>query len=236
MDLASQNDGNPFGGQFGLKQPTVLAGNFLFSSRDDALTSQIAAAYLDQTDSLADNSDYQTAAGVFADSGQLLRQAYFINPTLIGGFDPGTLSRLMPDFDPANLGTLPAYRLAVFADLADADGQYATVVLIYDSEADAQAAVDAIPKRLDLLPSIVRKQPLKDVIADRGAVLTSASVVTDSDTGKSAAVIMFTAPLPPDTPNDNGLITDSGLMYRLLLDMIFQRDTLWLASDINPIP
>jgi hypothetical protein len=129
-------------------------------------------------------------------------------------------------------GELPAYRLLAFADFADSEYQYASVILVYREVEDAQTALEVIPQRIQIAPSFVQPRPLVEAFEDRGAELTS-TVMEDEETGLSAAVFVWRYDHPSTEPDEAGLYLTPGLAFRLFQQMLYSVDTMWLAYDFE---
>jgi hypothetical protein len=115
----------------------------------------------------------------------------------------------------------------------DGGEQVALIGLMYGSMADARVAADVLPRRLSSMSSLVTLRPFSDLLEDRQVSSVTGRVVTADDDGTSVAVVELLAPLAGDQPDpDTGFTTSSSLVYRMLVDMVYRRDTLWLAPDL----
>lgn len=243
MNLENRNLANLFGGSLGLQQPTVLADDVLYSSRSEDLMTWIAEAYTGEEESLADDEHYRTAANILiAQQDAYLRQAYFISPLMIDGFNPAailgeqaTAEMIQAQIEEmeAYAAKLPPYQLLVMGDTSTTETQYATLILVYNSEADAQTALTVVPERIADYTSFVTKRTLTEMIEIRELTQAEPALIADETTGKFAAVFTFEYPAPPDTRDDAGLIYQTGVNYRWLVSMLWQRDLGWLATSIN---
>jgi hypothetical protein len=240
-----------FGGDLGRKQPIVLTEDFLFSSADLNVIEAMTERAKGEKRSLAEVPEYQTAVkAMTSDPDTLLRQAYFVHPLQINpyGLTSSLVFEMLENTDMEELsdnveearaaiqelyGELPAYRLVAYADYADADYQYASVILVYEDVADAQTAVELIPQRIEIAQSTVTRRPLKTLLEERGAELTSPMLIEDEATGLSAAVFLWRYSHPATERGEMGLMPVPGLTFRLFQQQIFARDTMWLAYDIQ---
>lgn len=243
VNVQGRNPANLFGGELGLQQPIVLTGDSLYSSRDYRVVEAITERANGEKRSLAEVPEYQTAVEAMTTTPDtLLRQAYFIHPLLINPFsmtmamfgeragneDVGTaLAELKEQY-----GELPTYRLLAFADYADDENQYSTVIMVYESAEDAQIALELIPQRIEIGESLRMRRPLKDLFDERTESLNT-FVIEDDTTGLSAAVFEWVYDQTPIEPDETGLYRQPGIAYRFLLDALFARDTLWLSYDIQ---
>jgi hypothetical protein len=247
VNVAERNPANPFGGQLGRKQPLVITPDTsLFSSGSLEVVENYMAVYNGDLPSLLDTPEYRTAAEAITQNGTLI-QAQFINPALFSVGNPLDLM-VSPDLSASesaaererlaeNFVPLPPYSLLVLANVVVAPGdsypdELAQVVLVYDDEADAQAAVDALPTRLSTYTSFTFDKPLVELIEERGATIESPYRYTSTETGQTAVVLMLRAPVPPEEPDAlNGQYIISGLTYRLLSDALYRVDMGWLAVE-----
>lgn len=250
MNLQSRDPANLFGGELGRQQPTVLSGNFLYSSSDLSVVEAMNERANGEKRSLAEVPEYQTAVKAMTDdSDTFLRQAHFVHPLQLNPF-PLTSDLILSMLESTDMdeipeeleeavaevqelyGDLPPYSLIAMADYADAENQYASVILVYENVEDAEAAVELIPQRIEISQSIVSRRPLVELFEDRGAELTP-TVIEDEETGLSAAVFAWRYDQSPSEPDESGRYQMSGLTYRLFQQMIFSRDTMWLSYDFQ---
>jgi hypothetical protein len=226
-NVANRDPANPFGGDLGRDEPfALLTADIVADSADYGVLSAILDTHQGKQASLADNSTVQAAANVITGKGTL-RQAQFFN-----GADVGDYSQMVatdsPDSDQPD--SLPTYALAFFADLYSNDEQSALIGLVYDDEESAQTATALLIDHLQMAQSVVRKQPFMDLIEAREGHITGATVETDAATGKFIALLDIRYPMPSNEKQDTGY-TASSLVFKLLIDAIYQRDATWLAAD-----
>jgi hypothetical protein len=224
LDLQNVDPANPFGGQFGRKEPLLIAPGYLMDSPDYEQVQAMADAYRDDEDSLADAPDFRAAAGIASANGTLV-QIQFVNFALLSVpfFSDN------PDEIAKEAGVLPLYQLAAFAHRVEGEDQIAEIILIYGNEANAQDAAVTLQDRISKYTSMAIQQPLVDILEERGITLVEPQVVQDEDTGKWATVIAFTSPVPGPEQNESDQLVQSGLNYRLLINMLYQRDLAWLT-------
>ncbi|MBK8022162.1 MAG: hypothetical protein IPK19_12215 [Chloroflexi bacterium] len=235
MNLDSRNPAIPFGGQLGRQEVLLLAGDHLVNSPDHLMIEAHIEALNGETDTLADNGTYLAAAEAAAHEGMLI-QATIAHAAEFG---PQTLidRRLSPEQVEAIMEALakdfvpiPQFDLVVIADAATETEQVATLGLVYASREDAEAAVSALPQRIESYTSMSSRQSLMDLLADRGA--TYSTQVLDSTAGDAAvALVVFRAPLAGDQRTD-GRLMPSSMVYRLLVQMLYQRDLGWLSPAL----
>jgi galactitol-specific phosphotransferase system IIB component len=199
------------------------------NSPDYQQVEAMAAAYAGDEDSLADIPSYRAAAEIASASGTVV-QIQIVDVALLA------VSPVREDFttESEELGVLPLYELGVFAHRVEEGEQIAEVILIYGSEANAEAAAVEVAARLEKYTSMVIQQPLMDILDERGITLETPRVVENESTGKWATVIAFTSPVPPEEPSEGdlgGQIVQSALNYSLLINMLYQRDLGWLTPN-----
>lgn len=219
-NLAERNPEIPFGGELGRNQPLLIASGYLFSSADWDVVQQHLALYAGEQSSLADAPEYQAAAEAISQGGRVI-QVYLV--------DPAELHTELPESpDLGDAAELPPYELLALVDTATEEEQVAMVLLVYDDAASTQQAASAVPERLSTMASLRTEQPFADLLADRSAEVES-SVFESEETGKSVAIITLRAPLASSDASDR--IEASSMVYRLLVQMLFSRDTTWLLSE-----
>lgn len=246
QDFANRNPANFFGGDLGRHFPFVQLGDHLVASPVQRRVEAAAATYTDDGQSLADDPRFAAAVsamyGVFTDIGveqPLLREAYFVPPDAISGIDPFAITRMSPEqlealkerLETGDENPLPVYQLAALTDFGSVDYQYAQVVLIYASEADAQTATEIIPQRLETMQSLANGRPFQDLFTDREMEMLDAVVYEDEVTGQYAAVFTFQYPAAPELSED-GRAVRAGLGYHLFVNMLMSRDLYWLAPEV----
>lgn len=231
MSLTSREPADPFGGELGRKQPLVLADHYLFDAADYNVVQNMVSAYQKKTPSLADATDYRAALDALSSKEPVL-QALFIDPSMLTAASPNNAAPAVQTAVKKLIGSatpIPGYSLALFAHAADQTNQYALVALVFNSQADAQTAAGLISARIDQYTSLATRRPMRDLLKDRGATLDQPTV-TESG-GKGVLLLTFRAPIEPSTPDANGHYTASGLLFRLFVDMVYRRDTGWLAPS-----
>jgi hypothetical protein len=232
---------NPFGGMLGRDEPLGVSATELDSSAALATVYRIMDAPLGTTPALGDDPSYRAAAETASADGTLIQATLVPGETipadltaaLVFGDDAmkAELDRIAGTFTP-----IPAYDLVLFSDGATDSEQIIRIGLVYENAADAQEAVDAIPGRLDTLPSLVTRTPLKQLFDDRGVTSVEGRVVPSSDGARSVALFTLRAPLASNEPDPGtGRVTSSSLVYRMLVNMLFTRDLLWLAPALPTV-
>jgi hypothetical protein len=249
QNLANRNVANLFGGDLGRRFPVVLLDTYLVSSASDSQVEAVAEAYQGEADTLADDPIFQTAVAAMygsfaeeiADQPQL-RQAYFIPPDAFSGGDPAVflnmtqeqIEQLRERLLTQAPDPLPRYELTVFTDFGNSTDQFAQVILVYNSQEDAQTAIEIVPQRIESVESLATRVPIQELFESRGGELLDPVVYEDEATGQYAAVFTFRYDAAPQEDEEGRLIM-SGMVYQLLVQMASQRDTLWLAyGDVVP--
>lgn len=220
VNFSNRNPADPFGGELGRSQPVAVMPDFVVSSPEFALVRQMVDAYSDTQPSLADNADVYAAAQAIAFTGGI-RQAMFFTQAALG--DPATGD-----------GPLPPYSLAFLADTWQNDTQIALIGLVYDSAADANAAVVEVLARLETAVSTVTDSTFMELIEQRGGEVYDAYVYQVDDAGPFVTLLLLHQPMPDNSIQDLGGrsgYAPSSMVFRLLADGLFRRDIGWLAAD-----
>jgi hypothetical protein len=243
LNLRDRNPANPFGGDFGRQEPILLAPGYILNSADYGTVEAMAAVMAGEQPSLANDPSYHAAVEAIISEGTLI-QAQFIEAASLRSLDVANLllnleqteaniEAVRSIFDDiAEIGELPPYSLATIADVIMNEQQYAVIALVYDDAESAAAAGEVLVKRAENVLSFRVNRPVIELITERGASIEEPRVYTSEETGKSVALFAISGPLPPSTPDEEGRIVQSGLLYRLLANMLYSRDLYWLASDI----
>lgn len=240
VNPAGVEQGNPFGGNLGRKQPVAASTTQVFSSPSYALMQTVAKAAASQQPSLAAAPEYLSSVEAFQAAGTVL-QVYFLNPkftryafTMPVGAQAGTLKAIIEKAK-AEFVPIPAYSLVTFAHVVNDNSELAMIALVYDSEAEAKTAQDVIVARISKYRSLVVNRPLIDLIKERQGKLETPQIYASRSTGKRVFVFTFSAPRQPGnaTPDSNQVYPQSGLMFRLLINGVMQRDLGWLAIEFG---
>jgi hypothetical protein len=240
MDLAGREPADPFGGRLGRRQPLAVSDSVLVSSADLATVEASLEAASGSTPSLADDPAWASAAGALAGEGATLIQATFVPGSLLL-VDPAAL--LLDDPSLADLrawveaqrgagfrAMTPAALLAI-GDAATATEQVVTLALAYPTLAEAQAAAEVIPERLAQVPSLRVARPWSELLDERGVTSVEGAAI-ETPAGGGVATITLHAPLAGDEPDDTGRLVASSQLYRLFVQAVATRDTLFLAPDL----
>ncbi|MCI0712327.1 MAG: hypothetical protein L0154_19390 [Chloroflexi bacterium] len=236
-DLERHNLANPFGGQLGRREPIALLDGLILNSPDINVVEAMLATGAGEESSLAESPDYQAAVAVATQMGAL-RQAVLLSPEHPSFWD---VDQVIPLNVPAEerqilqdrVTLLPPYNLIMMADTAtvDADTQAGRVLLVYDSEADANLAIEVLQTNLSPngVTSMNEKEALHTIMTERGEM--GFEVIADEATGRYIAVLSLQGPLVQLPEPDETAPTFAGMQFRLFLMMLNQRDTLWLIYD-----
>ena len=211
VNLENVGRENPFGGRLGRIEPIALADGFIFNSADIAVLEEILQVQSENTPSLADAPDIQTAVQVIAEQG-LIRQTVIVAPEMVV--------------------SNPAFDFVMIADTAnlETETQTGSIVMVYEDNEQAQNTLTAIEANLqpDGVRSERMQRPLREILDERGELQMQ---VVEAN-GYSVLVVSLQAPIVMfhDTDDINRPM-QSGMQFYLFLQMIFQRDTGWL----NPV-
>lgn len=221
VDLTAREPADPFGGTFGRHQPLLVSTDTLLSSAAiDTVRSMQAAAT--GAGSLAEAADVRTALAALP-AGPRLLQATFVSPRAVSGDGSATE-------EPSSVPTLRPYELALFADTTTTTQQVAHVVLVYASSADAHAAAEILPARIDGIVSLAESGTLREQLEQRGLTALDIRVFEPSDGSGAAVDVALHAPLAGAEATSADEASSS--LYRLLMTMLFRRDARWLAAPV----
>ncbi|HKZ90660.1 MAG TPA: hypothetical protein VJZ50_00835 [Candidatus Limnocylindrales bacterium] len=235
-DIAKADGGLPFGAQLGRSEPIAVSEADILSSADLETLTAMLEAVDGKAPSLADDPAYRAIATA-ADPETMLIQATLLpggmlglGPEIYGFFadSPEDAGRLVVELDEL-FEPMPAADVIGIFDGATPTEQVVTIVLAYADDADAALAAEVLPRRLEVLPTL-SAGALSDLLAERGVTSVSGRVVPSADGEAAAAVIELRAPLAgPDPGAEGGSPSPSSRLYRLLVDLVFRRDLLWLV-------
>lgn len=246
-NLAERDPANPFGGDLGRRQPILISENRLLSSASLPVVENHLEVMNGDAPSLAEAPEYRAAVEALTSEGTLI-QAHFFDGELLLGISQFSLDFMRsPSAEQIKLvlqdilkdyETLPAYSLLVLGDVATDTEQIGKVALVYDDADSAKTAAELIPRRIAAYTSIAVNRTLQELLEERHVTGVTAEVVKSGDTGKY--VLLINLPTPKATPEqisqmtigntDPPDVTAPGLIYRLLLDAIYRRDTGWLIT------
>jgi hypothetical protein len=173
-DMLQNTPGDPFGGEFGRQWARLLTPNLLIGANEFTDLQLIVDTITGEQSSLATGPD-RAAITAVSDQGVLLRAYiapdYFINSLSVPGHglidlgilygNPAAAFRELLD---AGYETLPAYVTLLYADLVSDTEQIAQVVLVYETEGEAQIATDVLATRLETYRSLATHHTLPDML------------------------------------------------------------------------
>lgn len=239
MNIADRNPANPFGGNLGRQQSLLVGDDVVASSASTARLEQMAAAIAGNSPTLADNPDFAAAAEAITQEGLLL-QAWFIHPAQIPALTESAMAqafgssltadelKALIDQMTENYLSMPPYNLLVFADTATESEQIALVALVYHRVEDAEAAAEVLPQRIENYASIRTQAPLPEMLDERGVTAVETEVYDGAE--RAVVLVRLRAPLASsETIEDSDRLTASSMVFNLISNMLFQRDTGWLA-------
>lgn len=242
LDLERRDPGNPFGGQLGRLEPLAVSTSDLLSSASGDTVRAMLAAADGTAPSLASDPAYRAAAEAVA-AEVPVTQATLIPSALVGADVVGMLlvggeeAKARLEAIAATFEPIPPPELIAFSDAATSSEQIATIALVYRDAVDARRAADVVPERLETMESVRVLRPIRDLLDERGVGPVAGQVWTSADGSRSVAVITLRAPLPAAEPDPGtGTLMSSSLTYRMLVDMLTSRDTMWLAPELPELP
>ena len=89
-----------------------------------------------------------------------------------------------------------------------------------------QARLDSF----DELESLAMRRPLDEIFEDRGAQSLPVTSYTDEETGYNIVIVAWETPLVVGSQESDGRLLMSGMTFRLLVNMLYQRDMIWAAA------
>jgi hypothetical protein len=235
QNLMERNPANIFGGNLGRSQPTLVTDTWIATSPSIDMITEVAETDVER--SLAEQPDYRSAVEAVEANGTLL-QSWFVLPSdvlpvsdmlamgqLTEEQSEALEERLKEDFVP-----IPAWNLALLADVATETDQQAIVALVYTDHEDAEAAAAQFPARLLNATSMMTMQSFGEILADRG--MTSAEVnIYPSTRERYAVLVTLHSPLPSNVRAEDGYTEASSLVYGILPRAFLTRDVAWLAPE-----
>lgn len=238
-DLMSRDLANIFGGELGRREPIALTDNLILNSPAESTLTGMIQTHSGEFNALGDLPQYHAAAQAATADGQLRQMIFWpLSVSNISAFFDGTLDTEGISEFQAMIETpsLPPYSLLAFAEVADVEQavQRAQVLMVYADETTAERAGTAALERLNdpAFVSIVTGRPYLDILLATGAEPPTARVYADAVSGFYVAVIEFSAPLVTATTRaDDEMLVQSGLEFSRLVQMVYQRDLLWLAVE-----
>lgn len=237
IHVEERNPLNPFGGEFGRHEPIALLDDLILNSPDFGVVESMIQSGDGEMASLADSSDYQAVVTVATRQGAL-RQAILASTENPAFWDveeviPLVLPEEKREMLEDKVTPLPPYNLLMMADTAslDTQTQAGLVLLVYNSEAAANRASDALQANLapDGLTTINTDETLHSIMAKRGEM--QFEVIADDATGRYILQLSIQAPLIEIPESDDETQILAGQQFRLFLLMLYQRDILWLIYD-----
>lgn len=239
IDFANRNTGNPFGGRLGRQEPLLVSDNMIINALGLPLLIMAEDAVTDKANSLADNANYAAAVNSINPDNVII-QAQFVHFSMISidianivlNADADVAEQMMEEMI-AEAENLPQYNLVMFADTATETEQVVYVILVYGSLDDAEIAVDVVPTRLDTAESLQYTMPLAEIFESRNITDIVATAVQDDENELAVAVFEFHAPLAGNEMDDSARMSASSMVFQLFIQMLYSRDTAWLATAMS---
>jgi hypothetical protein len=243
--IDARDPSNPFGGDLGQNWPMLLTDDTLMGNRSEPLMRAFLSAANDEVATLAQNSLWRAAVSAATQQGILLQAAVFNGDDL--SFFSNPLSGVSPMLSPEELQSLaqerlegyvnlPPFQLMLLADTVSQGEQVAKVVVVYQNEADARAAADALPGRIAAYVSLATPQPLSELLSERN--INQPTVEVQPAEGVYTVVIDFSAPQPEvetllsleiGDPLPEGYAAP-GIPFALLTQAMIRQDIGWLST------
>lgn len=231
VDVRGRNLANPFGGNIGRQEPIILGDGWVFSGR--GFDSQ-AAVLAGDAPSLLALPQFSAIARALLNHGTVL-QLQFVYPLELNGETHNLYLARRPEVREAMMAevqsvlevSLPPYSLVAIADLADGDDDIAVIALAYSDEVAAQAAGPALLERLQSATQVSSEQPVMTLLEERRLSIAAPLVIAD-ERGWFVTLLSFRQPRP-STQSDAAAADGAG--YSLLMNLLNQKDLLWLAHE-----
>lgn len=245
-----------FGGRMGQQQPLALLPGYILSTPDWEILGQMTAAATDSGDSLYDLPEYRAVADFAAEAensgtGRTLIQVLFFSPVF---FNPDMFDLMADSFKvdvtPAELEAafarvgidkmgkpleaedLPPYTLGAIVDWQEGADQVHSIVLVYDTQSDAESAADEVTWRIPQQTAYLEwqiEQPLLEV-KDLTYTLDPSQTVYNTMADRWLAVATVRSPLPgndPDPANDDHIWASGRALLRWYRS--------WLSNTFSPV-
>lgn len=232
MALKKRLLSNPFGGSLGRSEPLFAADDVLLNSAGYEVLKAMIDTYEGRR-SMANLREFQAIADVLDGYPFVMSVSAFSPFSLrvsdLRLVDSANRDEVMERLKAhTELAPLPLYSAFALASVADSENEYGLAMLVYSDEGTAQAAAAAIDERLTSIESIgVPGRTYADLLSEFGTLEPSA-VIADASNRMFVVVVRVGQPIPANTPNDQGTILPSYLLYNRLVQMIFTRDSYWL--------
>lgn len=241
QNLQGRNPANPFGGKLGRDELFAFDSTRLLNSPALPTMNALLATAEGSGKSLGELPEVRAAAEAISAQGTVI-QVWLVNggvtrpypvlrdPRLSPEQQKELMDRLKAQFEGA--GNLPPYSLVAFAHVSAADHIRTVVALVYDQPDAAEQAGKALLTRIESYQSLAVRRPFAELLAERGATVEKPVVFVSDDTKRYVTVLTFTTPIEVSEAAADQQLPPSGVVFRLMIRMLFQRDTGWLASEI----
>lgn len=244
VNPAERQLANPFGGQLGRKQPLLIGDGVLISSPSAEIIELHILAANGEALTLADVPQYRAAIATAIARGVLL-QAYFLDGEILSAVlapppNPRDLSAT-PETPPADYEPLPAYQFVLMADLVSETEQIGFFGFVYGNEESARKAADLLPQRIANYNSALARRPMSALLEER-YITVRTDVSQHEETGLWVTALEWFSPkatteeifaLTDLSGSERAAIekTTPGLIYRTMMQQVFQFDMGWLAAQ-----
>lgn len=222
MDFAARDPAFLFGGALGRREPVALLPGLLLISPDDAVLTAMVAAR--DGDSVLGLPAYQALLEALESEASDLIQANILDASDVAG---GWAAPESLGVDPAALGTLPTYALALLADCQAGDDQIARILLVYADEISAEQGAAELGVRL-------ANFNVNGMYEAVGAQLEAARVIPTAAGWVAAAGVRY-----PTSANAPGRTVDPaspGRIYRMWMNSMFRREFMPIALEASAAP
>lgn len=204
QNLQERDVANIFGGDLGRQFPFALTDGYIMTSGDLTVLEEMIGAAQDEQDSILDVPEYLALAEASVQGDGLLVQAQFYN---------------IVDFNEDELPSPAPYINAALVDKQEGSDQIAMLLVVYENEADAQAAAESLTESIANFapPSMQTDTP---IMADENinGSADEPSVYFSESTGLWVAIASIRYPTPSDDE------VQSGLLFRAWIQAVYRRE------------
>ena len=227
-DIPNRDVTNPFGGNLGRQFPLIVGDDVIFSSPAFELLQGMG---LDGVTTLADALDFISSVRALESMGVIIQAQFFPSIDFLSypntlNFETGELDQL-PGVESYN--EFPPYIQVAVGHVVDENTEIGVMALVFTDVESAEVARAELGTRLQTAVSLVRQTAFSEIWDLRGHELSDLEIYTDNSTGLSVLLMPLSNPVPGSDLVD-GRVVQTGLAFRLWLDMVFARDTYWMAA------
>jgi len=226
-DPENRDPTNPFGGQFGRRQPALLAVDYLISAASQPVLVDVARVLEGAGESLASLREVQAVAASLSGS-EFLLNLTIVDPERLNpadappplpdpGLAPGEAEAWLAELASE---PLPHFPLFAFASLVHSGVEHGRVILVYSEQQQADLAAASLEARLKTMPVFHGGQTFSEFWSRFGE-LTAISSEAAADMW--VVTVQMSAPM-----QSRGRL---GLPFNALIMDVWDGHALWVPSD-----